>query len=152
MSPTQRVIAANRTFRKIRIVRKSSTNEWQVKRIGSRDDGYFTDDVDDAISTATRIENEPNPAVQKYLKAQVTRPVRIRKSAHTDRQSASITALPTVGQQVWQVTLRRGSKPVLRITAHGVDQYQRVMVAVDLWSRGASLATVEKAVGKHSNG
>lgn len=73
------------------------------------------------------------------------------KKNKSRKQSVSIRELPTVGQQAWEVILRRGGKAKFRIVARGMQQYQYALAAADLWARGATDAVIEKAIGKHIN-
>jgi len=56
-SATSKVFDANQRLQNHRITRKPSTNEWVVLSLTSADDGYYTDDVDDAIATAFHMDN-----------------------------------------------------------------------------------------------
>ena len=148
MSATAKVITANRELRPYRISRKSSTNEWLVSPVGGPRDGlqtYYTDDVDDAISTAKY--RDTHELVKPPMKK--SRAYRVKSKKAGTRQGASIRELDTVGQQAWEITLRRGGKPEMRIIARGAEQYRRALVGMDLWTRGATKAQVERAVGKH---
>ncbi len=152
MSNTAKITKANLTLFSVRIVRKSSTNEYVVRFKGDKTDdrAYYTDDVDDAISTARHLDKASMPK-----RTPTRKPARRKaKSIPVGRQSASIQnhgSKTGSGPDHYTVTLRRGGKPVMRIQAVGVDQYRRALAAADLWSRGATVASIEKVVGKHVN-
>lgn len=161
MTDSNKVIKANRAFRRVRITRKSSTNEWVVRRIGSTDDGYFTDDVDDAVNTARRMEHESSKgadvfvpqgifaeAARRMAKPRKRRPIKVARQSVSIRNLGSKTGS---GPDCFEVILRRGGKPVLKISAEGPDQYRRAVAAADLWARGATIGSIEKLIGKHRN-
>lgn len=79
------------------------------------------------------------------------RSYRIKSKKSGSRQGVTIRELDSVGQQGWEIVLRRGGKPMMRIIARGVEQYRRALAGADLWARGASMDAVDKVVGKHVN-
>lgn len=75
-----------------------------------------------------------------------------RKPIPVARQSVSIHNLGSKysnGSDCFEVILKRGGKPQVRIYATGAEQYRRALMAADLWSRGATVNSIEKVVGKH---
>lgn len=151
MSDTGKVIVANRTLKNVRIVRKASTKEWVVKRKGSRDDGYFTTDIDDAISTAEHMERghvDGAIAANQLLKEKEQRTPR-RKPANSAKRSVKLNCHRVGPGQVnfWTARLMKGSKCAFKISGYDKD-YGRLTLIIAAWSRGDSEAAIERLAGK----
>lgn len=144
-----RVAAANQKLRRVKISRKSETNEWVVKVIGEPGDSksYFTDDPQDAINTARHMDwMRSKSGALRTLKSMAKR--KAPKASRSDKQIGRKAHIGRYPGGDYVATLRENGKIEYQIRAAPAI-YDRILVAVDLWTRGASKADIERAVGKH---
>lgn len=111
--------------------------------------------------------NEKHPETNEFYRPYVPKQIRashlMRKNRIAPRgyrrsgRSADIRPIKgNMGREIipilgYQGLLKQNGKVVLKLSANH-ETYDRLLVAVDLWTRGATVAQVEKAVGKHING